>query len=450
MVIGHFIGMALVLAIMAGTGLLSMRKVKTAEDFNLGGGHGSVWMVSGMLLGALVGGQSTIGTAQLSYSYGLSAIWFTFGLGLGTILLGILLVPPLRKRREITLMEIIRTEFGEKAEYIGTILCSVGMLVAVVSNILASSALIMALTGIPLPLASLVSICLMGCYVVFGGVLGAEMGGIVKIILLLAAAFLCTLLILKSAWNAGSFEEVLPLHLSDLFSRGVGTDLCKFISAVLGVLSTQTYAQAVWSAKNYHAARKATILSGFLCIPVGFVSVMIGCAMRGSGIDSPAEAFPAFLLDNLPPLAAGVCLGTLLITVVTAGGGLVLGASTIFVRDIISKIYPSSLHGRAQINTMRITMLSILAVCGLLSVLLTGTFINDLGFLSLGLRATVIFIPLMMALFFTGRFRKEPILAAMIAGPCTMLFTNLVWAPADPLVCSMLVCLLICISGYRR
>ena len=54
--------------------ILSGRKVKDAKAFTTGGKAGS-WMVCGAILGTLVGGQSTIGTAQLAFSFGLSAWW---------------------------------------------------------------------------------------------------------------------------------------------------------------------------------------------------------------------------------------------------------------------------------------------------------------------------------------------------------------------------------------
>ncbi|MBR5488653.1 MAG: sodium:solute symporter family protein, partial [Firmicutes bacterium] len=176
MQLGHFIGIGIALTILIGVGMQSAKKVKSAADFDTGGRKGSVWLVTGLLLGSLIGGQCTIGTAQLAYTYGLSAIWFSFGAGLGSLVLCLIFVVPLRKRRDVTLLEVIRKEFGERAEYLGSVLCSLGILVSVVSNVVAASALIMALTDLPLWLAAIISVTLMCCYVVFGGAWGAEMG----------------------------------------------------------------------------------------------------------------------------------------------------------------------------------------------------------------------------------------------------------------------------------
>ena len=449
MEIGHFIGIIIALSILVGVGMYSMNKVKSASDFDTGGGRGSVFMVCGLLLGSLVGGQCTIGTAQLAYSYGLSAIWFSFGAGLGALALCLIYVVPLRRRRDVTLLEVIRKEYGETAEYLGSILCFLGILVSIVSNVVASSALVMALTGAPLWTAAIISVLLMCCYVIFGGAWGAEMGGIVKVSLLLLTSAVCLVLCLAKSGGPQALGGTLELRLSDLFSRGVEKDMSGCISAILGVLSTQTYAQAVWAAKNYHVARKAALLSCLICLPVGFTGMVVGLYMRDAGLANPAEAFPMFLLHNLPPVIGGVGLGALLITVVTGGGGLSLGVSTIFVRDIAGRLSPSLNKGRAHIIAMRLCILAVLSFAGLVAVMLPGALINDLGFLSMGLRGTVIFIPLTLALFCRGKFRKGPVLASMIAGPAVMLFSNLVWSPVDPLLGSVAVCLFICMFGYK-
>ena len=83
----HIVGVVFTVAILVAVGILSGRKVKDAKSFAAGGNNGS-WLVCGTILGTLVGGQSTIGTAQLAFSFGLSAWWFTLGAAIGAVLLG--------------------------------------------------------------------------------------------------------------------------------------------------------------------------------------------------------------------------------------------------------------------------------------------------------------------------------------------------------------------------
>ena len=69
----HILGIVLVITIIETIGIISVRKVKNASDFSTGGGKAGTWVVAGTIIGTLVGGQSTVGTAQLSFSFGISA-----------------------------------------------------------------------------------------------------------------------------------------------------------------------------------------------------------------------------------------------------------------------------------------------------------------------------------------------------------------------------------------
>ena len=65
-------------------------------------------IVAGVIIGTLVGGSSTVGTAQLAYTYGMSAWWFTLGAGISCLVLGLVYTVPLRRNGERTVVGMIR------------------------------------------------------------------------------------------------------------------------------------------------------------------------------------------------------------------------------------------------------------------------------------------------------------------------------------------------------
>ena len=180
----HILGIVLSIVLIEVVGIWSSRKVKTADDFSRAGGKAGTWVVCGTIMGTLIGGQSTVGTAQLAFTYGISAWWFTLGAALGCVVLAIGYVIPLRRSGCTTLLEVVSKEYGKKAEILGSILCSLGMFVSVVAQILSASALLMTLFPIKFYLAAAFSCLIMMIYVVFGGLWSAGLGGIVKLILL--------------------------------------------------------------------------------------------------------------------------------------------------------------------------------------------------------------------------------------------------------------------------
>ena len=70
----HLIGLAGTLLVITGIGVWSGRRVSSAEDFSTGGSQAGTTIVIGSLMGTLVGGASTIGTAQLAFTNGFEII----------------------------------------------------------------------------------------------------------------------------------------------------------------------------------------------------------------------------------------------------------------------------------------------------------------------------------------------------------------------------------------
>ena len=100
------------LAAVAGIALLSVwtgTRKRTKTDAN------GAAIIAGIIMGTLVGGSATVGTAQLAYSYGMSAWWFTLGGGLACLVLALGFAVPWRRSGSATLIGILSKEFGPAA-----------------------------------------------------------------------------------------------------------------------------------------------------------------------------------------------------------------------------------------------------------------------------------------------------------------------------------------------
>lgn len=472
----HLIGVVITVTLLLAVSWLSGRHVKDAHSFTTGGTSGS-WMVCGALLGTLAGGQSTIGTAQLAFSYGLSAWWFTIGAGLGALVLGLFFSSPLRRSGCTTLLEIVSREFGHKAETVGSLLFLVGIFISIVSQVISSSAMLGSLFSIPAVWSSITGTVLIMLLVLYGGIRSAGSGGIVKLILL----YLCSLAAGVVVWRvaggwSGLFDGVDHVYqspaltqfndLSDIesihhrygspFARGFFKDIGGCLSLILGVVCTQSYAQCIWSARTTSKARHGALLCALFMPIIGAACTLVGIYMRGhyvttdelaamqsageslpAGIgiiENSAQAFPVFILKHLPAWLGGLMLGTMLINILGCGSGLALGASTILVRDVYGNMRRrlSLAPGRlSQLVQARLSIVGILLAAVIAALVFHGSFINDLGFLSLGLRAVAILFPLCFALWRPGRFNPHAILLSMPTGVAALLAANALSFPGD-------------------
>ncbi|MPN27056.1 hypothetical protein SDC9_174483 [bioreactor metagenome] len=162
--------------------------------------------------------------------------------------------------------------------------------------------------------------------------------------------------------------------------------------------------------------------------------MLVGIFMSRSSLVDSSQAFPAFLIQHMPPFMGGVFLATLLIAIVGTGSGLALGIST-----ILSNLYKMKLakeNRKMPINELWLARGLILAIL-LLALLFTlgdmGAFILQWSIMSMALRAAAGFVPLCSALFFKGRVPAAYMIAAIIAGPCVVLAGELFYAKTvDP------------------
>lgn len=447
----HMVSIVVTLAAIMSLGVLSGRRVKSAADFNTGGKSAGALLVAGTITGTLIGGTSTIGTAEGAFTHGFSAWWFTLGSALGCLILAAVYAKPIRSGDCMTIQEIISVEYGQGARLITSVLTSIGIVLNIVAQILAANALLSVMFGFSLPLCSLISIVIMACYGLFGGIKGSGMLGLVKLGLLYMTAVLCGVLALVLPNGGfGEFAAVLPkAEFFNMFARGIGTDLGVALNVALGVISTQTYIQAVMIGKSNAAAVKGCLLAALLCPPVGFFSILVGIYMRTNFPSlTAAEAFPSFILQFLPAPLAGVALATLLIAVVGTGSGMALGFGTIVSSDIYKQFINREADDRRLLLVSRTIILAVLIFSAVFTLGNLGTAILSWGSMSMGLRAVVLLAPMTAALFLSGKIGRRAAVLSSILGIAAMLLGRFLPLDFDSLFLGLAVSVLVLLIGY--
>jgi len=487
----QLVGMLVTIMTIALVGYFSGKKVKNTKDFATGGGKANTFVVTGIILGTLISGQATIGTTQLGFANGICSMRFVIDCCLDCLILAFPYAVPIRRSSCTTLMEIISKEFGRKAEYLCSVLCSIGIFISVIAQIISATALLTTILPINNIVSSTIAIILMAVYVIFGGVWGAGFGGIAKLIFIYISCIIGGIIVyVKSDGFGGLLPKMVenmsgtPLgaanqmynyddasfHYENVVARGALKDVGNGLSVALGIICTQTYAQGIWSGKSHRASISGTLLSAIIMPPVCVLCMIIGFFMRANYITSEevnaitkmgeslpqgleviersSQAFPMFVKNKMPDFIGGIALGTLLITVVGGGAGLSLGVATILHRDIISKIFKIK-DPKKSLILIRLIILVILIAAAIIADLMPGTLINDYGFLSMGLRGTVVLLPLTASLFLKNKINRKLCLASIIVGPLSVLVSKFAFKVSfDPLFVGIGICLIFFIIGY--
>ncbi len=425
----HIVSLLLTLIISIAPGLYLARRIKSAEDYSLGGRSSGTLMVAGSIIGTIVGGGATIGTAQLAFKLGLSAWWFTLGSGISFILMGLFYAVPLRKSGLTTISEFLVANYGPAAGYFATVSSSIGIFFSIVSSGLAAIHLVENLFGCDFLVSALILLVIVLGLVFFGGIAGGGLAGLLKLLFIYAAVFAGGFAAYEGMGGlTGLCAAFPPLPWFSLCGAGIEGALLNFASLLVGIVSTQTYIQAIFSAADSKTAAKGCFLSAALVVPVGLPSVLIGLFMRANHPDiASVNALPVFLANYLPPWLGGIGLAALLLSAFGSIAGLSLGIGTMISKDA-ANILGSRLTNKAQLFCNRMTVLAV--ILGSIFFVFTHLHSSVLmwNYLSMSLRGSGIFLPLTFSVFFHGKIRRGLGLCSIALG----ILTAVLWELFEP------------------
>jgi solute:Na+ symporter, SSS family len=456
---GHIIGMVVTLLIIVGTGIYAGTRVKGERDFSGASRKAGSAVVAGTIMGTLVGGSSTIGTAQLAFQYGLDGWWFTLGAGLACLFLGTFMLKPLYTSNKATIPQYLTDTYGQAIGPISSVFTSLGIFINVIAQGLAAVALLTSMLHVNATVALLISTALVLAYVLAGGLEGTGIVGTIKLTLLYGAVIAAGGIALHKFGGMGGLFEAFPERFPwfSLFGRGVSLDLAAGFSLVVGVLSTQTYIQAVLSARSFAHARRGALISAFLIPPVGIGGILVGMYMKSHIASFPglksADVLPTFILHYMPPLLGGVVLATLLVAVVGTWAGLNLGISTMLTRDIYKRYIDKKADDTKALLVQRVLILCLCAITIVAVSSNLGGLILGFSFLSMGLRGCSALFPLLGAMFFKRFVTPVAGISAAVLGPLTDVVWHLVYPKGlDPLYPGLVVsgCVLFAVGMLTR
>lgn len=316
-------------------GVYSGKKIKSTSDYLLAGRNIGVLMTAGTLAATEVGGGSTVGVAAKAYgSWGLSAGWYVTSAGIGVILVAFI-APFLRKSMATTMPEIIQKKFGNKSHII-TIILSLSANVALAGvQITASAAIISVLTGLSSNISILLSGIVLVFYTMIGGMWSVTITDIVHAIVLLVGFTVAVPFAIHSAGGWSHVVSSLPPGQLGFTKVGWKTIIGLVIMYFMTFSTGQECVQRLFSAKDEKTAVKGSVLCGILMTLYSFVPAILGLVALAVFPHIDANDAVAVVATNLiPRVIAGLVMAAVISATLSSGSGDLLGASTVFVKDI--------------------------------------------------------------------------------------------------------------------
>lgn len=421
------VGILITFCCMVGIGVYTARRVSSSADFTVAGRTASPVMIASTILGSCVGAGATVGTAETAFKIGIVGWWQSLGIAIGCLILGLFLAQHIYKTKTETVSQVLTKTYGPKVGPITSLFGSIAIFFSILSQTKGFIPLLTSFIPVPIAVAASICVALVLAYVLFGGIFGTSLGGMLKMGIILVSLLVCGAI---SFAGLGGFSGITSTFTFDpwlnLFSRGVSKDIAIGLGFALGVLVTQVYIQAVLSARDAKAARDGAILAAIFSFPIGIFGVLVGLYMRQNfpTID-PAQAFPQFLIQKFPPVLAGISIGGLMLAALGSNAGLTLGISTTLSRDIYKKVFRKNAGDKEMLLVLRLIMVAVAVLAGIFAITKAGELIQTFIFLSFGLRTCVFLVPMLFAFYYKGRLTNEAGIAAVLAGPLVNLLWNL-------------------------
>ena len=413
--------------------VVSLKKVKSSEDFHLAGRSLGPLMMAGTLAAAEIGGGSTVGVAQRAFStWGLSAGWYVICAGVGIFLVSFV-APFLRRSMATTVPEIVARRYGSPSHLITTLLSLFTLFVATAAQVKATSAIIGAVSGGDVFTVTLMVAVVVTLYTMMGGLVSVAFTDIVHILFITVGMAIAMPIILN---GAGGWDHVQQLIVSRPgyetqysltkvgWSTIVGLILMYFMTFSTGQEAVQRY----FAARDIKTARLGSFLCSLLMALYGFIPAIIGLCALAHFPDIPAaQAMPKAAMSFSPMIIAGLVMASVVAATMSSASGNLIASCTLFTKDI----YQRYLNPRASDRAILLLSKAVVAVIGLCSLFIAlnpDIGIIDLLVFGFPMRSAGPFAPFLLG-FVVKNVTRSAGLAAIICGSVAALSWQLANEP---------------------
>ncbi len=332
---GTLIIIAMVVGYILFTTWLTFRlRSKSSGDFMEGARSMPAFIVGIMLMSEYIGAKSTVGTAQAAFEDGFAASWSVIGAAVGFPIFGLLLVKRIYNTGKITISGAIAEKYGSTTKNIISIIMIYALLLVNVGNYVSGAAAVSTVLKVNLPVAALITAVVSTFYFAFGG-----MKGLAWVTMLHSALkYIGILIILGVALKMTGGIAPMVQKMPDFYWTwdghiGASTIMAWLIGTIGSIFCTQFVIQAISSTKSPAAARRATWVAFFFCLPIGVAIALIGVAAKYLHPEiNSLYALPVFLQD-MSPWLAGIVTTSLVASIFVSVGTVALAIASLIVKD---------------------------------------------------------------------------------------------------------------------
>jgi SSS family solute:Na+ symporter len=418
---------ALYFAVMIAIGLVSRRRARGADNFFVAGRSSSSLFITGSLLATIIGGSAIMVTSSLSFTRGLTGVWWLLVGSIGLIVLGIFLAKKVREFGLYTLPELVEKQYNKWVALAGSVLIVVAWTGVIGAQIIAAGS-IMSVLGIGDPrLWMILFTVIFVVYTILGGQHAIIRTDTLQTVIIFAGIFGALVLVLARFGGWSGLMSALP---PERFSFPTGPQFGGYELVSLLLLVGLTYVvgpdmySRLFCARDGRTARASVFWAALLIIPIALAITIIGMGASALFPDIASnQAFPMVIKEVLSPLWGSIVLAALLCAFMSSADTCLITASTILSVDVVGRFKPSL--KQSQVLSISRWGIVVLGVASLVLALYLADIVTAILFAFTVYTAGLI-LPV-LAGFYKDKLKVTPIgaLAAIIGGGGVALISKL-------------------------
>ncbi|MFW6412913.1 MAG: sodium:solute symporter family transporter [Oceanicaulis sp.] len=393
------------------------RRIGGDADYLVAGRRLDLFAVSVSLFATWFGGETVMGASAAIAGEGLAgARAEPVGYALCLVAAALLVAGALRSKGYLTLADFFRERFGGRAEIAAALVSIPTSVIWAAAQLLALSALLSAVTELPVAWTLLGAGALVIVYTLLGGLLGDVVTDIVQSVVVLAGL---VVLLVTLVTRAGGLDAALASVRPDqlvLVPPGESwiERIDAFLIPILGSIVAQEMIARFLGAKTARIAVNGGLIAGGLYLAVGVFPIAFGLIGTGGGFGADAGDLylPLLAAELLPTALFVVFIGALFSAVLSTVDSALLAVSALATENLYRRVRRAAGERERLIAARALTVVAGLAA---LAVAFAGDTIYGLVELASALGSAGLLVSLLIGLH-TKFGGEASALAALAAG----------------------------------
>ncbi len=446
------LGLILYVVLTTAVSFFMMARVRKPADYLVAGRGLPFWVLTGTIIGTCIGTGVIIGGSGLAYKHGWAGCAYPIGLGLGTLVTG-LMFAEMRRYKFMTLSEEVACYYDGNRLVVefSNITLFLSQLCWLTVQIMGGAAVLGAVTGLHPKVCVVVAGFAKAAISIPGGLKAVVYTDVLQTIILFCGFGFLVHSALQEAGGVAGLRQAVPAdYMSFLGTSSLGTwnVVSLVLVLVLNPIADPGRRLTMYSARTEWGAKWSMVTSGVIVI---IFSLAIGITgmytfKLNSHLPVADQALPWLVMNVLPPWLAAFVVVAVVSGMSSAANGNAAAAGTFFVRHIyplVTRRYPKRPVTAARWALLFAFFLSTtlalytgsivgfvvkflpLTMSGLGVIILLGRFWTRATWK--GALAALIVTP--VASLIAMRFLENPTLPATLAGALALVVVSLLTPP---------------------